>query len=331
MSLVGELGEELLVRDGQAYTVGSKGAEVIPVVKGDIIFNAEQTRQLLSSHKINSRGQLMGSFASGTTYTGAGTGGRAGSSSWRDRFNKNTSPGGSGGSSGGDSTNPEESKEVFDWIEVMIQRIEEEIARLNEVVEDTYTLSSKRNKSLVDEMDRVREEIDIQRRGYERYLQEANSVGLSEEYAYKVRNGLIDIETIKNNEALVQQINDYTTWYNKAIECYDAVQTLTIKLGELAETKFDNIKSEFEELIAYVTSYADLIDERIGRTQEHGYFVSKDYYKQLIEYEKQELGYLSEEYTELIKKRDEAVASGAIEKGSSAWRKNCHYTIAICI
>lgn len=319
MSLVGELGEELLVRDGKVYPIGSNGAEVIPVVKGDIIFNAEQTRQLLSSHKINSRGQLMGSFASGTQYHGAGTGGRAGSSSWRDRFNKNTSPGGSGGSSGGDSTNPEESKEVFDWIEVMIQRIEEEIARLNEVVEDTYTLWSKRNKSLVDEMDRVREEIDIQRRGYERYLQEANSVGLSEEYAYKVRNGLIDIETIKNNEALVQQINDYTTWYNKAIECYDAVQTLTIKLGELAETKFDNIKSEFEELIAYATSYADIIDERISRTQEHGYFVSKDYYKELIKYENEELGYLTQEYQELIKKRDEAVASGAIEKGSSAW------------
>lgn len=319
MSLVGELGEELLVRDGKVYPIGSNGAEVIPVVKGDIIFNAEQTRQLLSSHKINSRGQLMGSFASGTQYHGAGTGGRAGSSSWRDRFNV-PSPGGSGNSGGGrDDQSADEAKETFDWIEVKIQRIEEEIARLNEVAENTYTLWSKRNKSLISEMDRVREEIDIQRRGYERYLQEANSVGLSEEYAYKVRNGLIDIETIKNNEPLVEKINLYQQWFNKAVECYDAVQTLTIKLGELAETKFDNIKSEFEELIAYATSYADIIDERISRTQEHGYFVSKDYYKELIKYENEELGYLTQEYQELIKKRDEAVASGAIEKGSSAW------------
>ena len=94
-------------------------------------------------------------------------------------------------------------------------------------------------------METINDEIEIQRAGYERYLKEAESVGLSEEYAFKVRNGLIDIETIKNNEELVEQINLYQQWYDKAVACSDAVQTLTIRLGELSRTKFDNLQTEF--------------------------------------------------------------------------------------
>lgn len=64
-SLVGELGQELLVRpsDGTWRTIGNSGPEFIPILKGDIIYNAKQTRQLLSGQKVTVGGSA---YANGT-------------------------------------------------------------------------------------------------------------------------------------------------------------------------------------------------------------------------------------------------------------------------
>ena len=70
---------------------------------------------------------------------------------------------------------------------------------------------STRNEALVDQIDLVRDEIDLQQKAYDRYIQEANSVGLSEEYAAKVRNGEIDIEDI-TDEDLKEKIDEYQEW-----------------------------------------------------------------------------------------------------------------------
>lgn len=65
-SLVGELGQELIVRGSRFFTVGNNGAEMFNVQKGDIIFNHEQTELLLKHGRISSRGT---SYADGTTNT----------------------------------------------------------------------------------------------------------------------------------------------------------------------------------------------------------------------------------------------------------------------
>lgn len=58
-----ELGQELVVRNGRFFTVGDRGAEFINVQKGDLIFNHEQTKQLLRDGHISSRGKA---YANGT-------------------------------------------------------------------------------------------------------------------------------------------------------------------------------------------------------------------------------------------------------------------------
>ena len=64
-SLVGEEGQELWVHRGTSKfeTVGDRGAEFINVQKGDLIFNHEQTKQLLRDGQISSRGKA---YANGT-------------------------------------------------------------------------------------------------------------------------------------------------------------------------------------------------------------------------------------------------------------------------
>lgn len=66
-ALVGELGQELYVnpKSGTWRTIGDNGAEFFQVNKGDIIFNAQQTRELLRTGKTRSRGK---SYLNGTVY-----------------------------------------------------------------------------------------------------------------------------------------------------------------------------------------------------------------------------------------------------------------------
>ena len=69
-TLVGELGQELVVRGSRFFTVGDNGAEFVNLQKGDIVFNHLQTRELLSKGNYVGRGKAV---ASGTALTNATT------------------------------------------------------------------------------------------------------------------------------------------------------------------------------------------------------------------------------------------------------------------
>ena len=62
-SLVGELGQEIVVRDGKFFTVGDNGAEFVDLQRGDIVFNHVQTKSLLKNGYVTGRGK---SYANGT-------------------------------------------------------------------------------------------------------------------------------------------------------------------------------------------------------------------------------------------------------------------------
>ena len=221
-SLVGELGQELVAtKDGNYYTVGDNGAEFVDLKKGDIIFNHKQTEQILKHGHINSRGKTIG-HAEGTAHSNAN-----GTMPWANEIRVNgnvvvnSTGSGSGSGSGGSSSAAansaanaaqESTEEFLDWIEIKIQRVEDAISNLGVTVDSVYSAWSKRYSALDKQIQKTKEEIDIQQAGYQRYLQEANSVGLSEEYMKKVRDGLIDIEKI-TDETLKQQISDFQQWY----------------------------------------------------------------------------------------------------------------------
>lgn len=226
-ALVGELGQELLVRDGHFYTIGDESAEFIKYKQGDIIFNAAQTKEIFEKGKIthgSGRGRVFSSgsaFASGTVHaqgrafadnkaTGGGT--LYGSSSGSSGSSSKSSSKSSSSSSSSASDEAEEFLEKIDWIEVAIDRIERAISRLDLTASSVFKKWGTRNSALVDQIGKVREEIDLQERAYNRYMQEANSVGLSSSYAAKVRNGEINIEEI-TDEDLKEKIDEYQEWY----------------------------------------------------------------------------------------------------------------------
>ena len=62
-ALLGEVGYEIIVRNGRFFTVGENGAEMFPIKKGDIVFNHQQSEELLKNGHISGRGKA---YADGT-------------------------------------------------------------------------------------------------------------------------------------------------------------------------------------------------------------------------------------------------------------------------
>lgn len=101
--------------------------------------------------------------------------------------------------------------EELNWVEKLINKVSTALDKLKDKVSNTYIGWSIRNNSLSKAMEKTNDEINVQQQAYEKYMQKAASVGLSQEYVNKIQNGSLDIEDI-TDEALNNQIKAYTEW-----------------------------------------------------------------------------------------------------------------------
>jgi len=223
-ALTGELGTEIVVRDGNWFTVGDDGAEFVNLRKGDIVFNHKQSRELLENGYVTSnkgRGHLVG-FANGTAYSSGNTSGAtrarvatssSKSSSSRSSGGGSRGSGGSGGSGGGNSSSKDakETKNTLDEVEILIGRIEARISDLDKIIGSTYNTWTDRNDSIVDNLRLVTQEISDQRKAYTTYMNKANSINLSESWKQKIRDGAFRIEDVTDSD-LWDKIQEYQTW-----------------------------------------------------------------------------------------------------------------------
>lgn len=342
VALGGELGEELLVRDGHFYTIGADSAEFFRYKKGDIIFNAEQTKEIFEKGKIthgSGRGEALVSgtaFDSGSggrrrtsTASGGGSSGGGGRSSGGGGGGSSVSGGSSGG--GGSSSSSSSNPDWLDWIEIKIDRVERKISELKRNADNTYKLWESRNKSLSDEIGKVTEEISIQEQAYFRYMHQANSVGLDAGLAQKVREGAIDISQYSSDSDIRKKIDLYKQWYDAAINCKESIDDLNISLSELYEQQFDNIITKWDNALQEFQHSAEraenIIDRRISFASEYvdsnlSYDSStqniKDY-RSLIDNAIEQRTQRNKELTELANKLQSGINNGTVEKGSESY------------
>lgn len=211
----------------------------------------------------------------------------------------------------------EKSAETFDWLETKIQRCEEEIQRLDKTVSATYKGWSKRNGAIASELDKVREKIQLQMTAYDVYMKKANSIGLSDTYKQLVMHGGLKIEEI-SDENLKKQINDFKTFYEKAIAAKDAIEDLNAQLAQLAKQKFDNVKSEFEGFTSEIEHFVNMIDKELSHVENMEKIVGKSFYTAKMDQDEQRLEELNKERTALLQALREAEANG-VEVGSADW------------
>ena len=118
----------------------------------------------------------------------------------------------------------EKSGTVFDWIEKRLDKLAKKTQKYSDQITDWITFNRKgslQNK----EYNSLATEIEANQKAYDRYMQEANAAGLSWQWRNRVQNGDYDISRIQD-ERLVERIQEYEEWYQKAMECKDAIDSL---------------------------------------------------------------------------------------------------------
>ena len=165
---------------------------------------------------------------------------------------------------------------------------------------------------------KLKEEIALQEQASQAYMAEAKAIGLSAEYVNKIQNGKMDIETV-TDEKLKEAISDYQEYYDKATDAADAVEDLRGEIAQLAQTRFDYITKQFEEMAIAIDHAATRIGHIQSKMEAEGYFESSALIKQLKAGNEAKLEQLKEEALELAASIDEAVTNGDIEYGSEQW------------
>ena len=338
VALGGELGEELLVRDGHFYTIGADSAEFFRYKKGDIIFNAEQTKEIFEKGKITHGSGRGEALVSGTAFD-SGSGGRrrtstasgGGSSGGGGRSSGGGGGSSGGGGGGGSSSSSSKDPDWMDWIEVKIDRIERKISKLKKNADNIYKSWNSRNKNLSKEISEVTKEITVQEKAYKRYIDQANSVGLDAGLAKRVREGTIDISKYDSDSETKKKIDLYKQWYDAALDCKDAIDDLNISLTELYEQQFDNIITKWENALQGLQHAAERTENIIDRRNAYASdYVSssvardastqniKDYRKLVNNAIKQRTK-RNKELNELEKKLQSGIDKGTIKKGSEGY------------
>lgn len=213
------------------------------------------------------------------------------------------------------SSSAKETKETFDWIETILSRIQRSISNLGKTVSATWKSWTERNNALISQISNVNRELDLQYQARTRYEQQANSVGLDENTKRLVRDGAIDITTVDDNTA--ELIKEYQKWYEKILECDDAIIDLKDDLADLAQTKFDNAAKQFEDPIAFVDHENAMLEATDDLLETRGYLASKSVYNSLIQNTQNKKGILQSQRNTLM----DNLNNSGIEKGTEAWNK----------
>ena len=237
-ALVNELGTESIIRSGQ-WSLLPGGMHIESLKRGDIILNASQTKALLDhgsapGHaRAYAQGTLLSSYAGGS---GGGSFFIGGSGSSSGMSGRPSSSGATSNKSSSTSNSTQKAaksvekaakstekaakstekaadkfEESFDEIEILLDRMDRSLQNLTDSIE-TYSYDLSKQSSVSDKaMNMIRTNLSTLQQAYNRYIQEANSVGLDESWASKVRDGSIDITTV-TDESLMDKIKEYEQW-----------------------------------------------------------------------------------------------------------------------
>lgn len=221
-------------------------------------------------------------------------------------------------SSSGSNSSSEPTPEKFNWVERLLSKISKAYDRLKNKVADTTRTWLNRNNALSDSMETLLSEINAQSNAYDFYMDRFNSYDLDGYYKDQIASGSFNIETVYD-EDLKDAISDCQDLYDKAQDAADSVQSLNIEIRQLAKSRFDNIQSQFEEVLGKVNSIKDLYSKDNDLLEEQGWFASTLLNNSMMEQEQKNLEKLEQERDALTKALNSAMASGKIEAESEDW------------
>lgn len=287
---------------------GFAGAKMMDNLHQDVKAAQEEDKKVVLDY-INqynyARKQLQGLFDSSTPNLDITT-------DWKSIGSSSSS------SDSGSDSSSEPSPQDFNWVEPLLSKISKAYDRLKNKVADTTRTWLNRNNALSDSMETLLSEINAQSDAYDFYMDRFNSYDLDGYYKDQIANGSFNIETVYDDD-LKEAIQDCQDLYNKAQDAADSVQSLNIEIRQLAKSRFDNIQSQFEEVVGKINSIKDLYGKDNDLLEEQGWFASTLLNNSMMEQEQKNLEKLEQERDALTKALNSAMASGKIEAESEDW------------
>ena len=266
-ALINELGNETII-DPQSgtYEIVEGGAQFRKIKKGQIILNHLQTKALQKYGKISSFGKMLfggNAKLKGSAYAEGNAGGTNPATKKPYQNNssskKQTTPTNSSDSATKDIKKTtkeakEATEEFFDWIERRIKRFQALFDKWIKQAETAVT-SGFINKYYKKAASAIENELSTYGKAYKRYMKQADSIGLSKKYRDKVKDGTIDIQSIKD-EKLAEKIKKYQEYYDKAQESTTSFVETAEKLYNLPLDKAATKIEKFSDSI-------DLLDKKL--------------------------------------------------------------------
>lgn len=269
-ALVGEIGQELLVRGGKFTTIGDNGAEFVNLKRGDIIFNHLQTRDLLSKGYVNSRAKVFmgGAYASGTAFANGGflptlgnnyqyNGTNSSASNNLNSASNNLSKAASDTSEAAEKLS-EAVSGYTDWVDVLFKRLESQYDLLMSQMERIAHLPHKQEK-LYEAMSKNSELMSKTQQAIGTYQSHFNSVvsqgGLNPTIVSQIQNGSLDIS--KYDQDTQKIISEAQSWYDKLVDCNKQYDDLLNKQSELTKKALENIEDYIDMMTGIESSAVD--------------------------------------------------------------------------
>lgn len=165
--------------------------------------------------------------------------------------------GGSGGGKGGSGSGSGSEKDPteFDWIERKLNVLNDQIDRTKSNIEELVGYKSK-NAETDTALDLMTKKLGVLQDMHKAYMDEADKIGLSDDYIDKIKNGGLDIEKI-SDENVAKQVKNYQDLYDKAQDCEDQIKEVTKSIKEMNLSELDNIIDQFSQTIDVLSKPID--------------------------------------------------------------------------
>lgn len=305
-ALTNEVGTESIVRDG-VWSLLPGGPHMENLKKGDIIFSASQTEDLLKYGKTNShaRAYANGTLAVSPAHVGGPS--TTGYSGLNDKYLKKSSSSSSNKKSSGSSSSKSSSKssgkssgkskssssskdseQDVDYIEIKFKRLERVISNFGKIASDTFRSLGDRlnhltkvvgNKKYDSELELLKSEKNTATKAVSYYLKKANGVKLDAATKKKIREGAIDYRTYSSkNDEKYKNIKKYQTFYEKSLDARDKQLEIEENIAKLFSDRFDMISTDFDNDKALIEHRTNTANNNIDYLEEKGYLGSKANY-----------------------------------------------------
>lgn len=170
--------------------------------------------------------------------------------------------------------------EIFDWYETRIARIEDKITDFGNTVSDVYSVWSVREEALQSQITETGNLYEAQIAARDAYLAKANAVGLDQNYVEKIKLGQYDFDE-ETDADLIENIQEYIEWYEKAIDMENAAVESQRNLNELRTQGFEQIQTQYDAVLSDFENQASLIEAGLANAEARGQLAVQGFYQQL--------------------------------------------------